>query len=195
MRADWREKEPYIPGKPELYKDDALEELDMGRENKREPYVEKSLKIKEPRREKGAETPIIKKMIRDMQSTELKPLQAMGAEVVGTLFDRVRFLKERITETETAIKGRNALNDQFNAEIDGDIEDMERLLTTLSDKEEIRDFNLNISLLRMEKRKENTSFWSDTVTLRNQLQELNEQHEVESKIADLFDGLDFKKGG
>lgn len=177
---------PYIMGPSEPYKDEIDDvELEKG-ERKRKPYVGRVRKILEPKREKGEVTSILKKMIRDMQGTDIKPLQTVGSKVIGNLFDRVKFLKERIAETESAIKARKLLNDRFNNEIDKDIEEMEKILVSLSDKEEIRDFKLNVSLLRMEKRKEETSFWRDMNELKAQLQELNEQYETESKISDLF---------
>jgi len=145
-------------------------------------------RVREIERQKIGTT-VLKKIIRDAQSTELQPLQTMGSNVVGNLFDRVRFLRERIEETKVAIKEREEMNKRFNEEIDSDIKEMEKIIAGISNRDELREFKLNVTLLRMEKRKENTLFWRDIVALKNQLKELNEQHEVESKISSMFSDL------
>jgi len=60
------------------------------------------------------------------------------------------------------------------------------LLTGLSNIDDIRDFKLDISSLRMEKRRENVLFWRDIFDLGTQLRELMEQYQMEVKIANLF---------
>jgi len=60
------------------------------------------------------------------------------------------------------------------------------LLAGLSDIDDIRDFKLDISTLRMEKRRENVQFWRDLVQLTTELRELMEEYKTESKIANLF---------
>jgi len=133
-------------------------------------------------------TPVLKSMIKDMQAVDLKPLDEIGERVSGTLFDKIRFLRERIEETEEAIRTRELMNAQSNKEIDVDIADLEQFLQKLSNKDEVREFKLNVTLLRMEKRKENNLFWRDITTMRQQLQELREQYETESNIASIFSG-------
>jgi hypothetical protein len=153
-------------------------------------YKQEEIKIEKPKVQKIS-IPILQKLAKDMQASELEPLETIGSKVIGNLFDRVRFLKERIEEIKQTIKEREEMNLKFNKEIDADIAEMERILPTISNREELREFKLNITLLRMEKRKENTLFWRDIVALRKQLKELLEQYEAESKIASLFSDLNF----
>ncbi len=157
----------------------------------KEEYNEKeNFKIKAPRQQKVS-VPILQRMIKDMQVEGPQPLEKIGSEVVGSLFDRLKFLKERIMEVQKAIKEREEMNKRFNEEIDHDIAEMEKILTTISDREQLREFKLNLTLLRMEKRKENTIFWRDMVSLRKQLKELVEEYETESKISNLFSRFNF----
>jgi len=152
-------------------------------------YEEKEDDGKEPKtiREKVG-VQVIKSMLRNAQTPEIEPmeLEPTGNKVFGTLFDKVRFLRIRIEEMEQAIEDRKEMNMQCNAEIERDIHDLESFLEKLSMKEDIREFKLNISLLRMEKRKENNLFWRDITLLTQQLRELKEQYETESNIAQLF---------
>ncbi|MEM5834867.1 MAG: hypothetical protein QXQ69_03410 [Candidatus Aenigmatarchaeota archaeon] len=151
-------------------------------------YKQEEVKVIKPKIQKIS-VPILQKLAKDMQSTEIEPLELFGSKVVGNLFDRVRFLKERIEEIKQIIKEREEMNAKFNKEIDSDIAEMEKIISTISNREELREFKLNVTLLRMEKRKENTLFWRDIVALRKQLKELEEQYEEESKIASLFSDL------
>ncbi|MGC8812395.1 MAG: hypothetical protein ACP5O8_02300 [Candidatus Aenigmatarchaeota archaeon] len=151
-------------------------------------YKQEELKTPKPKTQKIS-VPILQKLAKDMQSNETEPLETIGTKVMGNLFDRVRFLRERIDEIKQTIREREEMNAKFNKEIDADIAEMERIITTISNREELREFKLNVTLLRMEKRKENTIFWRDMVALRKQLKELYEQYEVESKIASLFSDL------
>jgi len=184
------DKMPYTPGRPELYVERPGEaEVHEEHAERRLYKALRSLRIVKER-SRSTSSPVVKKLIRDMQSTELTPLQTIGSKVVGSLFDRVRFLRGRIAETEVAIREREAMNKAFNAEINADIEELQRLLPGVSDKDEFRDLKLNISLLRMEKRKENMTHWRDIVTLRTRLRELKEQLETETKISELFSDLE-----
>jgi hypothetical protein len=151
-------------------------------------YKHEEVKIEKPKIQKIS-VPILQKLAKDMQANELEPLETIGSKVMGNLFDRVRFLKERIDEIKQTIREREEMNARFNKEIDADIAEMERIIATISNREELREFKLNVTLLRMEKRKENTVFWRDIVALRKQLKELSEQYEAESKIASLFSDL------
>lgn len=153
-------------------------------------YKQEEIKLIKPKIQKVS-VPILQKLAKDMQSSETEPLETIGSKVMGNLFDRVRFLEERIEETKKTIREREEMNARFNKEIDADIAEMERIITTISNREELREFKLNVTLLRMEKRKENTVFWRDIVALRKQLKELEEQYEAESKIANLFSELNF----
>ncbi len=115
-------------------------------------------------------------------------LEDIGSKIVGNIFDRVKFLKQRILELEEAIEARKEMNKRFNEEIEREIAELERILPTISDKEELREFKLNLMMLRMEKRKENTNFWKDIVALKKQLRELLEEYEIESKLSRILGG-------
>lgn len=145
----------------------------------REEYQEKM----EAPREK-AERRTIHKMLREWE--ELEPLKEVSPKVIGSLFDRVDFLRTRINEVQSALDTRKHLHDELVKEIDADIGDKNRLVAGLSDIDDVRDFKLDISTLRMEKRRENVQFWRDLVQLTTELRELLEAFQTESKIADLF---------
>ncbi len=185
-------KLPYRVDKPEEYEKEKEEESKVIRIYKQaESYKPKEIKAEKPKVQKVS-IPLLQKMIKDMQAEENRKLPKIGAEVVGDIFDRIKFLKSRIEELERAIRMREEMNARFNQEIEKDIEELEKVLSTISDREEMREFKLNITLLRMEKRKENINFWKDIVELRSQLKELMEEYESEMKIANIFSTL---KGG
>lgn len=117
---------------------------------------------------------------------ELEPLRKVSPKIIGNLFDRVNFLRERIKHTKASIELRQRLHESIVAEIDKDIEDKRRILERLTDVDDIRDFKLDISMLRMEKRRENVQFWRDMVQLKTELRELLEEYQMETKIASLF---------
>jgi hypothetical protein len=117
---------------------------------------------------------------------ELEPLRKVSPKVIGNLFDRVDFLRTRINEIQSALDTRKRLHTELVKEIDADIGDKQRMVAGLSDIDDIRDFKLDISTLRMEKRRENVQFWRDLVQLTTELRELMEEHQTESKIANLF---------
>lgn len=174
----------------EEYKEKMMEHEDSSEHGSPEVYESKILQnniVEVKRRE--AMSPILKRLIVSEQSDNIRPLKTIGSEVVGGLFDRVKFLKERIKETEATAVDRKSMNDKFNEEIDVDIAEMQKIIPTISDIEQAREFKINLNLLKMEKRRENNLFWKDMVTLKAQLRELNEKLEVESKIASLFSGL------
>jgi hypothetical protein len=184
-------KPPYRIDKPEEYEEKEEEESKVVKVYKHEPYEPKEIKVEKPKLQKVS-IPLLQRMIKDMQSESSVQLPKIGAEVVGDIFDRVKFLKGRIEELERAIRAREEMNARFNQEIEKDVEELEKVLSTISDREEMREFKLNITLLRMEKRKENINFWKDIVELRSQLKELMEEYESETKIANIFSSL---KGG
>jgi hypothetical protein len=126
---------------------------------------------------------------RMLLETELEPLRKVSPKVIGNLFDRVDFLRTRITETQSALDTRKLLHNELIKEIDTDIGDKHRLVAGLTDIDDIRDFKLDISTLRMEKRRENVQFWRDLVQLTTELRELMEDFQTESKIANLFQEL------
>ena len=122
----------------------------------------------------------------------LQPLKKVSPKVIGSLFDRVDFLRTRISEIQSALDTRKRLHEELIKEIDADIGDKQRMVSGLSNIDDIRDFKLDISTLRMEKRRENIQFWRDLVQLTTELRELIEEYQTESKIANLFREL---KGG
>jgi actin-like ATPase involved in cell morphogenesis len=184
-------KLPYRIDKPEEYEEKEKEESKVVKVYKHEPYKPKEIKV-EKRKVQKVSIPLLQRMIKDMQPESSMQLPKIGAEVIGDIFDRVKFLKSRIEELERAIRAREEMNARFNQEIEKDVEELEKVLSTISDREEMREFKLNITLLRMEKRKENINFWKDIVELRSQLKELIEEYESEMKIANIFSSL---KGG
>ena len=123
-----------------------------------------------------------------LKEEESFSLEDIGSKIVGNIFDRVKFLRQRILELEEAIEARKEMNKKFNEEIEREIAELERILPTISDKEELREFKLNLMMLRMEKRKENTNFWKDIVALKKQLRGLLEEYEIESKLSRILGG-------
>jgi hypothetical protein len=166
----------------DLYKE---EEAKLGRPKKErtEEYVEKE--EEKPRRIQ-VERRTIHKMITE---PGLEPLRRVSPKVIGNLFDRVEFLKQRMIETKNALEHRKTLHNELIREVDVDIEDKQKILAKLSDVDDIRDFKLDISTLRMEKRRENLQFWRDVLELTTELRELMEEYQMESKIASLFKDL------
>lgn len=179
-------------GELEKYKEKLLAEGDVeGQSPSSDIYRPEIVenKIIQLKRQEAA-SPILKKLIVSEQSADMMPLRKIGSDVVGSLFDRVKFLRERIVENKAFMEDRKRMNAQFNKDIDADIADMKKIIPTISDREELREFKINLNLLKMERRKENNLLWRDMVSLKTQLRELNEQLEVESKIAELFSNLD-----
>jgi hypothetical protein len=178
---------PYQIDKPEQYKEKEEKDSKVVKIYKQEDYKIKEIKVEKQKPQKIS-IPLLQRMIKDMQSERMQ-LPKIGTEVIGDIFDRIRFLKSRIEELEKAIKIREEMNLRFNQEIEKDIEELEKVLSSVSDREELREFKLNITLLRMERRKENINFWKDMVELKAQLRELMEEYESEMKIASIFSNL------
>jgi hypothetical protein len=149
------------------------------------PQQEYEEKTKEPRK-----IDVQRKTIhRMLNEKDIEPLKRVSPKVMGNLFDRVDFLRERMAEIKNSLNDRKILHESLITEIDTDIEDKQSILGRLSDIDDIRDFKLDISALRMEKRRENVQYWRDVLELRTELRELLEQFKTESKIADLFKDL------
>jgi len=161
-----------------------------GDEYEREDEV---VSVVRPIPEKYEKPPIVKEVkvvtresIPKLLEDELEPLKTIGPKVIGDIFDRVNFLRERIQQTKEAMELRKQLHKSIMEEIDKDIEDKERILEKLTDIDDIRDFKLDISMLRMEKRRENVRFWRDMVQLNSELRQLLEEYETEVKIANIL---------
>jgi hypothetical protein len=120
---------------------------------------------------------------------EIKPLKTLGGKAIGNLFDRVDFLKNRIDETEANLKLRKTLHMEMLKEIDVDIKDKQEIEAHLSDLNEKRNFKLDISMLRREKRQEAVQFWRDILELTNELKELKEEFRMETRVLDIFQNL------
>jgi hypothetical protein len=163
-------------------------------EESKGPSIPKAPKAEYKEQERPREITIERRTIHSMlKEKEMEPLKKIGPNVIGNLFDRVEFLKQRIDEVNNALETRNLLHQELTKEIDDDIMDKQSVLTGLSNIDDIRDFKLDISSLRMEKRRENVLFWRDIFDLNTQLRELMEQYQMEAKIASLFKEL--KPGG
>ncbi len=78
------------------------------------------------------------------------------------------------------------IHEQIGKEIEKDIEDRMQFLLAISDINERRNLKLDISVLRKERRGENVQFWRDLVELNTELRKLEEEHEIEKKIAGIF---------
>ncbi|MBI4182203.1 MAG: hypothetical protein HY520_04525 [Candidatus Aenigmarchaeota archaeon] len=121
-------------------------------------------------------------------------LQLLGPEVIGSLFDRVRFLGERIKELSEAVKLRDKIHQEMMADIDVDIKEKTVMESRLADVNEKRNFKMDISMLRKEKRRENVEFWKDLVEVREQLRENLELYQTEKKILAIFKDLGGTEG-
>ena len=175
-----KDQKPYSFVFPEEeYKE--KEEISTPSKPERIEYIEH-----EQPREITVERRTIHKMLKE---EEMEPLKTIGPKVIGNLFDRVEFLRLRINETKAALETRKKLHEELANEIDADIRDKQSTLAGLNNVDDVRDFKLDISSLRMEKRRECVQFWRDALELTTELRDLLEQFETESKIADLFKEL------
>jgi len=137
-------------------------------------------------RETEKEVQIKRKAIPRMEELRIEPLKRATPEIMGSLFDRVKFLEQRIAETNSMIESRKVIHDQVIVEIDADIADKGSMETRVVDIDEKRNLKLDISILRKEKRHEQLQFWRDVLELKTELRTLLEEHESESKIVALF---------
>lgn len=162
---------------------------------KMEERFEKPLFEEEKPREERKER-VVKQIQRRalprMEEKKIEPLNRKPSEVIGTLFDKVRFLKERVQELESMINERMEIHNSINKEIESDIQLTEDMASHAMDIDERRNLKLDASILRKEKRNENVQFWRDIVELRSELREMVEQFQMESEISQLF--KDLRKG-
>ena len=140
--------------------------------------------------------PIITKEIIQQKKTWLKikeerlrGLRLLGSELIGNIFERVKFLGSRINDIESSLQARQLINQRSIQEITEDIDDKLSKISTVTDVDRIRDLQLDLTNLKMERRRETLLFWKDTLELQRELQALKEQYSIESKIAKLFEGL------
>ena len=184
------EKELYTPaGESEvesLYKDISREEDRFAPKHILPPDEDEYEPEEEPEvvRVHSRET-----MLRE-DKEEIEPLRRMAPYIMGNLFDRVRFLNERIIELKDALKLRKNIHDDIVSELDLEIEEKKGMLSRLTDADDLRDLKLDISMLRGQKRREAVQFWRDNLELNTEIRTLWEQYETERKIAALFKELD-----
>jgi len=145
-----------------------------------------------PIEEQESKTKIVKEIVTKrvaqprLEDEEIKPLQRKKPAIFGTLFDRVEFMRQRIAEIREAMEERKRLHEEMIKDIDADISEKRSMVNMISDIEEKRNFKLDISILRKEKRTENINFWKDMTELRSELREILEAYETEKRIQDMF---------
>jgi hypothetical protein len=163
----------------------------------KENYIGEDLKRYSPKDKEIA--PVIKEapplikidtnaMVRDGDEN-IEPLRLKVEMVTGSLFDRERFLSERIAEMKNNLELRKAIHREMVAEIEEEIRDKRDMISMTLENEDKRNLKMDISLLRKEKRNENVRFWKDVVELSLELRKSMEEHETEKKIMALFEGL------
>ncbi|MBS3050902.1 MAG: hypothetical protein J4400_02025 [Candidatus Aenigmarchaeota archaeon] len=140
------------------------------------------------------ETVISSRLVPRVEDDRIKPLRLISSEVIGGIFDRVNFLQKRIDELKESVHIRATIHEQIAAEIEKDIEDRMQFLLAISDINERRNLKLDISVLRKERRGENVQYWRDLVELNTELRKLEEEFEIETKIAGIFKNFEGEKG-
>lgn len=153
----------------------------------REPHVvtEKEFVVKEVK--------VPSKQAVPRPEEEIESIKRVTPEIIGSLFERVKFLEERIAETKAALEERKSLHQMMIQDIDEDISEKKAMEARLTEMDEKRNLKLDISLLRRDKRNELVRFWKDMYELRAELKELTERYEVESKVMRIFKELDVKE--
>ncbi len=144
--------------------------------------------------EKIVEKVIVKqKQAIPREDEDVTTVRRTDSDIIGSIFDRVNFIEQRITDIRENMEIRKSLNQSMLVEIDEDIKDKKSMLGQAVDMDERRNIMLDISLLRREKRNEQVRFWKDMYELNAELRELIERLEVESKIVGMFDDINPKK--
>jgi len=138
---------------------------------------------------------IKKRALPRFEDDSLMPLKKITPNIIGNIFDRVRFLEQRIDEIRKAMDLRGKLHAEIVKGIEEDIREKERMIIGISDMDEKRNLKLDISLLMKEQRRENIEFWRDTYTLHSELREILEDYQIEKKIAGIFSNLDEMNNG
>ncbi len=121
---------------------------------------------------------------------DVEPLDRETPKIVGSLFDRMAFLKERIDEINKMMELRKGIHGEMTSEIEADVKEKEQIEKRMTDMTDKRNFKMDISALRKEGRTETVRFWKDMLELKTELQELLEQYKTEAKIVDIFKGID-----
>ena len=181
---DATQKKKYTHGDEEKYDADQLGRIDSLRSPesmRKQEYEEIQKERVEPIRSHAL-----------MPRTEEEPIESLkrvSPEIIGGLFDRLKFLEGRINELQDSMKTRDNLHKKMIDEIDKDIDEKQAMIRSISDMDEKRNLKLDISVLRREKRREYVQFWRDILELRTEMRELMEELEMESKIAAMFKKL------
>ncbi len=116
----------------------------------------------------------------------IRPLKRAVPKIMGNLFDRVTFLKERMEELRNMMETRRKLHEEIVSEIRKDIEEKEGMAAGIADIDQRRNIKLDVSVLRREKRHEMVQFWKDLTELQSELRQIIEEYKSESKITDIF---------
>ncbi len=162
------------------------EEEDIGKTEMLKEIDSKVYEARKARTNSVVEHHAVPRMTEDV----IEPLNIISSDVIGNIFDRVKFLEQRINEIGKNVEIRKQLHDNISKEIDKDIDDKNNMSLVMSDPNERRNLKLDISVLRKEKRHEDVQFWKDVMELNTELKQLTEQHETERKIASIFKELD-----
>jgi len=121
---------------------------------------------------------------------DVEPLERKTPKIVGSLFDRIVFLRERIDEISKMMELRKDIHSEMTKEIEADVKEKEEIEKRMVDMTDKRNFKMDISALRKEGRTETVRFWKDILELRTELQELLEQYKTEAKIVDIFKDIE-----
>lgn len=119
----------------------------------------------------------------------IQPLRRTVPKIMGNLFDKVIFLKERMEELRDMMETRRKLHEEIIAEIQKDVEEKEGMANGTADIDQRRNIKLDVSVLRREKRHEMVQFWKDLAELQSELRQIIEEYKSESKISDIFKTL------
>lgn len=174
-------KETYGPSDPKKrqnYKN-SIDEDDPITSHLKTPKIDYSL-------QKVLEKKVVSQRLVPSEGDVIKPLKLISADVIGGIFDRVIFLGRRIEELRVNIQLRHSIHGDILVEIEKDIDDRMQFLLAITDPNEKRNLKLDISVLRKERRNESVQFWRDLVELNTELKKLEEEFEIETKIASIF---------
>lgn len=171
--------------KTRKYKDDKYVDEEIDKETVFRPFREEVPEEERVERIRFVE----KQAIPSLDDEPVESLRRQTPEVTGNLFDRVRFLGERIDETKKAMNLREEIHNNIISDIDSDIEEKEKIENQLTNMDEKRNIKMDVSILRREKRSENVRFWKDILELRTELRELLEGYHTERKILDVFEEM------
>lgn len=150
----------------------------------REVITEKELLVKEVK--------VPQRQVTARPEDDIEGIKRLTPELVGGLFQRVKFLDERIADIKETMDDRKDLHKMMIKEIDEEISDKKSMESKLTDMDDKRNVQTDISVLRRDKRNELVRFWKDMYELRSEHKELTERHEVETKVMNIFKHLDVR---